>query len=667
MPTHGRSRVVQELFDAALNLTFAQDDHFGHPRRRTLSQRDVPGLTRNAIPLLARRGVAAVSVGENSQIAPSAVPPIFLWQDNATGTEVIALFHALGYGGSFPSSSNGVEHGLDTDDGPPSIRVIRSPDGTQQQPTVLGAGSRDEACVSVHAAGVALCYAWKVDNSGPHTDADSDLIFRTVADLFPNAEIAASDSFDAFVEAVLPHKSTLPVVTAELGDTWIMGADADPKKIALFRAASRLHAACARGGSCVQQAGGDAAVLRDFERLLMVAGEHTWGWNGGTIRSRSWRNEQLSANLVHDREFRSAVKGWVEVCSLAMIRHLLDCFSVSAHSAFCGCFQQRSILRNALATLPPSSTLATAITSAWKDIETPAALPFDDSGLKDVPIPQHAPLQCGEFKIGFGSDGSIVHLHNGQQLVQGPPLRRQPLFHWSQLPFRLGCRFVSGAVSSQVPFHRRSGVVRLVQANPAHPLGRLFYQGMDIGYFKRYVNQYVAGVSEIDPKLTAALALYKPGMKEPAISSAATLLRLRSDGHSAIILDMRFAVAAAHSDRGAPASMQARLKCGGPNEPGTIEYDLRWHNKTATHIPETLWLSNVPIQLADLEGQRSDGKGVASARGRVGLDKLGAVIDPLDVDLSGGVSRVVSIHVVPAKYYCADTAGARTLCCSERL
>ena len=87
-----------ELFDAALNLTFRLDDRLGHPHRQTLSQRDVPGLTRAAVPLLARRGVRAVSVGENSQVAPYAVPPIFVWRDEATETEVLALFHALGYG-----------------------------------------------------------------------------------------------------------------------------------------------------------------------------------------------------------------------------------------------------------------------------------------------------------------------------------------------------------------------------------------------------------------------------------------------------------------------------------------------------------------------------------------------------------------------------------------
>jgi hypothetical protein len=43
--------------------------------------------------------------------------------------------------------------------------------------------------------------------------------------LFPNADTVASDAFDDFLEDVLPFKDTLPVITAEIGDTWIMGAD----------------------------------------------------------------------------------------------------------------------------------------------------------------------------------------------------------------------------------------------------------------------------------------------------------------------------------------------------------------------------------------------------------------------------------------------------------
>ena len=52
------------------------------------------------------------------------------------------------------------------DDGP-GIHVAA--DGASLE----NADRRSEACVSVDAAGVALCYAWKVDNSGPHSKTRS--------------------------------------------------------------------------------------------------------------------------------------------------------------------------------------------------------------------------------------------------------------------------------------------------------------------------------------------------------------------------------------------------------------------------------------------------------------------------------------------------------------
>jgi hypothetical protein len=38
--------------------------------------------------------------------------------------------------------------------------------------------------------------------------------------LYPNAQLKAS-SLDAFVAAVEPYTSQLPVITAEFGDSWI--------------------------------------------------------------------------------------------------------------------------------------------------------------------------------------------------------------------------------------------------------------------------------------------------------------------------------------------------------------------------------------------------------------------------------------------------------------
>ena len=50
-------------------------------------------MTRSVIPLLARRGIRAISVGVNGASAPPAVPRVFLWKDNVSTEELITLYH----------------------------------------------------------------------------------------------------------------------------------------------------------------------------------------------------------------------------------------------------------------------------------------------------------------------------------------------------------------------------------------------------------------------------------------------------------------------------------------------------------------------------------------------------------------------------------------------
>ena len=205
------------LFDAALDLTFMEDARIGHAPRMTYSQRDVPGLTRAAIPRFTRRGIKAVSVGENGACAAVNVPPIFVWRDNATSTEVLAMFHPRGYGALPPARERHlrkntrqrrtqaqVEHGatlqLDEWEGEPSI--------VGGNPNI---GMSD--CVVVHGARRALCYAWKGDNQGPQSYDEANANFKEVANLFPGAEVVASDAFDDFVADVWDHRGELPVVT----------------------------------------------------------------------------------------------------------------------------------------------------------------------------------------------------------------------------------------------------------------------------------------------------------------------------------------------------------------------------------------------------------------------------------------------------------------------
>ena len=58
-------------------------------------QRDVPGFTRSAVPILADEGVRAVTIGVNGGSAPPGVPKNspFIWRDEASGAELLTVLH----------------------------------------------------------------------------------------------------------------------------------------------------------------------------------------------------------------------------------------------------------------------------------------------------------------------------------------------------------------------------------------------------------------------------------------------------------------------------------------------------------------------------------------------------------------------------------------------
>ena len=81
---------------------------------------------------------------------------------------------------------------------------------------------------------------------------------------FPGAKIVAS-SYDAFLSELDKVRSALPVVTQEMGDTWIYGVPSDPLKNAKYRAANRLREACLASGSCDNS----DARIQNFTRLFL--------------------------------------------------------------------------------------------------------------------------------------------------------------------------------------------------------------------------------------------------------------------------------------------------------------------------------------------------------------------------------------------------------------
>ena len=75
------------------------DSRFRRPASRVLSTRDVPGMPRAALPILAKAGIKALSEGMNGRIVPVNVPPAFRWRALQNHSLLMpTLWHFHGYG-----------------------------------------------------------------------------------------------------------------------------------------------------------------------------------------------------------------------------------------------------------------------------------------------------------------------------------------------------------------------------------------------------------------------------------------------------------------------------------------------------------------------------------------------------------------------------------------
>jgi hypothetical protein len=212
------------LFAFGLSLSRRLDRRFG---RRTIAAKmtDVPGHTRAIVPLLAAAGIQFLHIGVNAASTPPDVPPVFVWRDPG-GAEVVVMYQRGGYGD-----------------------LAEVP------------GMRD-----------ALAFAHTGDNQGPQSAEQVRAEFAALRGRFPNARVVAS-TLDVFAERLLAIKERLPVVTGEIGDTWIHGVGTDPKKVSFFRELSRLRRdwlAEGRARPCDPR-------FDTFSRALLMVPEHTWG------------------------------------------------------------------------------------------------------------------------------------------------------------------------------------------------------------------------------------------------------------------------------------------------------------------------------------------------------------------------------------------------------
>ena len=200
-------------------------------------------------------------------------------------------------------------------------------------------------CVYVEAAKTALCFAWKQDNTGPHSYQAAVDILQTAQTAYPNATVRTSDGFDDFIRKISPFEDTLPVrarprwlpvyvhigerpcaesctrslrspappplpcrppvttlsqpqvIDYEIGDSWVFGSSADPIKASTYRAVIRARTQCVKDGLW----DADAVAERTFDRLMLKLGEHTWGSSGANCKTLPFDNPSFRVRACERR------------------------------------------------------------------------------------------------------------------------------------------------------------------------------------------------------------------------------------------------------------------------------------------------------------------------------------------------------------------------------
>ena len=252
-----------ELLDASMitgsiGLSQSLDRRFG---RTTTGAKmtDVPGHTRGLIAPLAAQGVKFLDIGVNEASRVPQVPPLFVWKSPG-GSSLMVMYH-YGYGG-----------------------LVRVP-----------------------GSDLAVAMVVKDDDLGPHTLPEVQQTYSSLAAQFPNAQIV-STSLTEIANAVEPYRNSLPIVTSEIGDTWIHGVASDPLKLARYREVARL-----RQEWLAQKefAAGDATDLALLQHVLLEV-EHTWGTDTKTWLDFDHYTPSDLATMLDTKNYKVVQFSWQE-------------------------------------------------------------------------------------------------------------------------------------------------------------------------------------------------------------------------------------------------------------------------------------------------------------------------------------------------------------------
>jgi len=474
----------EQLFNYGLSYSTELDKKFN---KTTIAAKmtDVPGHTIGIVPLMAKRGIKYLHIGVNGGSCVPDVPRVFKWRHH-DGSEIIVQ-----YDGSYGE-------------------------------TLLIPGM-DEALVIVNAG----------DNCGA-PDVDSVLhTFDELTHRFPGAQIRAS-TMDAFVPA-LSRAQGIPVITEEIGDTWIHGIATDPYKTAQFKELLRLS-----------KTWKEQDKLCDFYDELIMIPEHTWGMDIKLYLSdyTNWQIDDFHNARKADRvDFSNVYSGFLPMLNFTneIAKNLYpdkpelrQRYSYSLfESSHC---EQRAYIEKAVACLPAG--LQKEAEACFQNLKPQREV----EGTKNLYPGEEFTL--GKFHAVIGDTGALISLQNNSD------------------------RQICG----------QGGI------------GNYSYQTFSYEDYQLYHHTYNRGIEVNDIWVRGDFG--KPGMEfakpYPRNAFYCTHIHSISLSHHDVYDEAAVLMyASAGSPRGAPRTLIIRYR--GYKNAEKLELSLDWFDKEACRLPQAIW------------------------------------------------------------------------------
>ena len=326
-----------------ISISKKLDARYGY-KTTSAKMTDVPGHTIGIVDELYRQGIKFLHIGVNGSSKIPEVPDTFLWKH---GESEVVVSYSKDYGG------------------------------------VIEVDCMDNKLAFMHTH----------DNSGPGTKEKVNAFLVNMANEYPDYELEMS-SMDPFANEIWEVRDQLPVITEEIGDTWIYGMMSDPKLIRDYRILTNYMF--------------DNKIENDDANFYaMLVPEHTCGMDIKRYfcdyKNYEKKDFQRARSLdqITDQDLTYAY-GIVKDATVGEMQYTYNEWTDRSYKFYESSWkEQRKYIDRAIACLEPEDQ-----NNIKKLMEVPYHI-FENQGME---CGLEELISVNGYQIMFASDGSINHL-----------------------------------------------------------------------------------------------------------------------------------------------------------------------------------------------------------------------------------------------------------------